>query len=107
MALQDPAQLSDLNQIFASVLGVAARLAGLAALGMIVVGGFKFLTAGGDPKVAEQAKHTLTWAVAGLAALIGAWFLLRLIFQLTFNVQGTLLDIPLFDICIINDQYCQ
>lgn len=102
MALQDPAELSDLNQIFASILGVAARLAGLAALGMIVVGGFKFLTAGGDPKAAEQAKHTLTWAIAGLAALIGAWFLLRLIFALTFG--GNPLN---FDICIINDQYCQ
>lgn len=96
MALQDPAQLSDLNQIFASVLGVAARLAGLAALGMIVFGGFKYLTAGGDPKAAEQAKHTLTWAVGGLAALIGAWFLLRLIFTLTFENAA----IPFFDICI-------
>lgn len=91
-----PAQLADLNQIFASILGVAARLAGLAALGMIVVGGFKFLTAGGDPKAAEQAKHTLTWAIGGLAALIGAWFLLRLIFTLTFENAA----IPFFDICI-------
>lgn len=101
MAVSDPAQLSDLNRIFASILGVAARLAGLAALGMIVVGGFKFLTAGGDPKAAEQAKHTLTWAVAGLAGLIGAWFLLRLIFALTYG-NG---NIPLFDICI--SQPCQ
>ena len=90
-----PANLADLNQIFASILGVAARLAGLAALGMIVVGGFKYLTAGGDPKVAEQAKHTLTWAIFGLATLIGAWFLLRLIFALTFG--GNPLN---FDICI-------
>lgn len=96
MALQDPAQLSDLNQIFASILGVAARLAGLVALAMIVVGGFKYLTSGGDPKAAEQAQHTLTWAIAGLAALIGAWFLLRLIFTLTYG-NG---NIPFFDICI-------
>ncbi|OGY17500.1 MAG: hypothetical protein A2784_01965 [Candidatus Chisholmbacteria bacterium RIFCSPHIGHO2_01_FULL_48_12] len=96
MALSDPAELSELNDVFASVLGVAARLAGIAALGMIVVGGFKFLTAGGDPKAAEQAKHTLTWAIAGLATLIGAWFLLRLIFALTFT-SGNPLD---FDICI-------
>ena len=96
MALSDPAELSELNDVFASVLGVAARLAGLAALGMIVVGGFKYLTAGGDPKAAEQAQHTLTWAIAGLAALIGAWFLLRLIFALTF--EGA--TIPFFDICI-------
>ena len=93
------AELADLNTIFANILGVAARLAGLAALGMIVVGGFKYLTAGGDPKAAEQAKHTLTWAIAGLAALIGAWFLLRLIFALTFE-SGKPLD---FDICITDN----
>lgn len=101
-----PAELSDLNTIFAQILAVAARLIGLAALIMVLVGGFKFLTAGGDPKAAEQAKHTLTWAVAGLAALVGAWFIFRFIFQLTFNIQGTLPDIPFFDICIKRDQYC-
>lgn len=96
MALEDPAQLSELNEIFANILGVVARIASLAAIAMIIVGGFKYLTAGGDPKAAEQAKHTLTWAIFGLAALVGAWFILRLIFAFTFT-DGKPVD---FNICI-------
>ena len=96
MALGDasPASLRDLNAVFTNILGVAARLAGLAAVIMILVGGFKYLTSGGDPKATEQAKHTLTWAVLGLAALVGSWFILRLIETFTG------VNIHLFDICI-------
>lgn len=101
MALQNPAQLSELGEIFTRFLGIAARLAGLAALVMIISAGFKFLTAAGDPKAAEQAKHTLTWAILGLAALVGSWFILRFVFALTFT-DGS---IPLFDICITDN--CQ
>ncbi len=92
----DPAQLKDLNLVFKNILTVAASLAGLAALIMILTSGFKYLTAGGDPKAAEQAKHTFTWAVLGLAALVAAWFILRFIFALTFTTGY----IPFFDICI-------
>ena len=88
--------LSDLNDIFANILGVAARLAGLAALIMVLVAGFKYLTSAGDPKAAEGAKHTLTWAVFGLAALVGAWFILRLVEALT----GA--KVTEFDICIVS-----
>ena len=93
----DPAQLKDLNTIFANILGVAARLAGLAAIAMIVVGGFRYLTAGGDPKAAEQAKHTFTWAIFGLAALVGSWFIIKIVFSFLF---GSDTDLPLFNICI-------
>ena len=94
MAINDPAELKDLNVIFENILGVAARLAGIAALVMVLVGGFKYLTSGGDPKATEQAKHTLTWAALGLAALVGSWFILKLIATLT-GVEG----IKAFDIC--------
>ena len=93
-SISDVPQLADLNTIFANILGVAARLAGLAALIMILMGGFKYLTSGGDPKATEQAKHTLTWAIFGLAALVGSWFILRLIESITG------VKVSEFNICI-------
>ena len=94
LGTDDAAQLADLNTIFASILSVAARLAGLAAVIMIVASGFKYLTSGGDPKQTEQAKHTFTWAVIGLAALVGSWFILRLITAFTG------VEVSVFDICL-------
>jgi len=76
------------------ILMIITGIAGSLALMFIVIAGIKFVTSGGDPKATEQAKHTLTWAVLGLAALVGSWFILRLIETFTG------VNIHLFDICI-------
>ena len=76
LGTDDAAQLADLNTIFASILSVAARLAGLAAVIMIVSSGFKYLTSGGDPKAVAGARNTLTYAVYGLLLLALAYLIL-------------------------------
>lgn len=75
----DPAQLKDLEAIFGQIVSVATGFALLAAFIMLIIGGFKFLTSGGDPKATESAKNTLTYAIFGLAALIGIWLILKFI----------------------------
>ena len=45
-------------------------LAGIAALILIIISGFKFVTSGGDPKQAEGARKTLTWAIIGLFVIL-------------------------------------
>jgi len=64
-------------------LNVAVRLAGIAAFIMLIVGGFQFLTAGGDPKKTQAASSTLTYAILGLVAVIAAWFILLFIEKFT------------------------
>lgn len=73
------ATLKGFECIFANILNVVIRLAGLALLVMLFMGGFKYLTAGGDPKKAQTAQQTITYAFFGLAAIIGAWFIFLLI----------------------------
>lgn len=75
--------LSGLEVIFQNVLNLVAAGAGLACFVMLLVGGFKYLTAQGDPKKTEGAKQTLTWAIVGLVITIGAWFVLRFISEFT------------------------
>lgn len=58
---------------------IAIRLAGIAVFIMLIVGGFKYMTAGGDPKAAESARNTITYAIFGLVLIIGAWLILYLI----------------------------
>ena len=87
-------EIQAFEQIFANILTVATSLAGLAAFIMLIVGGFKWLTSGGDPKKLESAKGSITYAFAGLALLILIWFVLLFIKNFT-GVDVTIFQIPL------------
>lgn len=72
-----------LEVVFANVVSVALALAGLALFAMLIIGGFKYLTSGGDPKAAEQAKNTLTYAILGLVIMVVAYLIMRFLENLT------------------------
>ncbi len=76
--------LKCLEIVFANILTAVTSLAGIALFVMLVIGGFKYLTSGGDPKAAEGAKNTMTFALIGMA-LIGLAFL---VFNLISNFTG-------------------
>lgn len=77
--INDVVQISCLQVVFARIINVVAALSGLAFLIMLLFGGFKYLTAGADPKAAESAKGTLTAAFLGLFLIIAAYLILRLL----------------------------
>jgi len=94
------ATLKGFECVFANILNVVIRLAGLALLVMLFMGGFKYLTAGGDPKKTQAAQQTITYAFLGLAAIIGAWFIFLLIKTFTginvleFNIMSEPTPLP-------------
>jgi hypothetical protein len=53
-----------------AVINAAVMLAGIVALGAIVYGGFRYITAGGDERNIQQAKLIVTYAVVGLLVII-------------------------------------
>lgn len=69
--------------VFRNVVSVAVTLAGLAIFVMLIIGGFKYLTSGGDPKAQEQAKNTMTYAVLGLVLIIAAYLILNFVATFT------------------------
>jgi hypothetical protein len=69
--------------VFANLISVVLELAGIVFFIMILIGGFKYLTAGSDPKSAEAAKKTLTYAIAGLILLAMALLIFALIHTIT------------------------
>lgn len=81
--MNDPALITDLEVIFSRILNVAVGFAVVAAFIMLVIGGFKLLTSGGDQKGTESAKKTITIAIVGLAALVGIWLILKFIYIFT------------------------
>lgn len=77
------AKLSDLEGVFGNVVQAVLGFAGVALFLMLVTGGFKFITAGGDPKAVESAKQTLTYAILGIVFVASAFLILRLIEEFT------------------------
>lgn len=91
-----PKPLTGLEGVFSNVLNVAIALGGIALFIMLLVGGFGYITAGGDAKKAAGAQQTITWAILGLVFLASAYLILRLIAQFTgvneilnFKIQGS------------------
>lgn len=75
--------LKCLEVVFANILKVATSLAVLALFIMLVVGGFKYLTSGGDAKKATSAQQTMTYAVGGLVLMVLAFLIFRVIEEFT------------------------
>jgi hypothetical protein len=78
-----PASLGDLNGVFSRVVSVALGLAGIVLFVMLLVGGLKYITAGGDPKAAEGAQKTITYAIGGLILILLSFLILVLIKTIT------------------------
>ena len=91
---QDPAPLSALEGVFSQVISVILGLAGIAAVVMLVVGGYHYLMAGGDKEGAARARNTITYALVGLILSVSAWAILNL-FASFLGITG----IGTFNIC--------
>lgn len=77
------AELSDLSKYFGNVLMAMIPLIGLLSFIMVLAGGFKILTSGGDPKGMAGGKQTITLAVGGIALAIISWLVLVTIKNIT------------------------
>lgn len=88
----NPAQLKDLEAVFSLIIKAVAGFAILAVFIMLIVGGFKYITSGGDPEATKSAKSTLTYALLGIALLIGVWLILKFVSVFT-GVDVTVFEI--------------
>ncbi|MGH7158300.1 MAG: Mbov_0395 family pilin-like conjugal transfer protein [Candidatus Saccharimonadales bacterium] len=58
--------------LISDITGVVAVVGGIAAVVFIMVGGFKFVTSGGDSGKVQEAKKTIMWSVIGLVVIVMA-----------------------------------
>lgn len=61
-------------------------IVGFVAIGvlvMLVIGGYKLLTSGGDPKGVEGGKNVITYAIMGLVIALLSVFIINFIAQFT------------------------
>lgn len=73
------ATLKGLEVIFFNIVAVSLAAAGIALFVILVIGGFKYLTAGGDQQAVQGARQTLTYAFIGFVVVVAAFLILRFV----------------------------
>lgn len=73
------ATISCIPAVFQLILNFAFGFAGITAVFFIFFAGLKFLMSGGDPKQAEGARKTLTYAIIGLIVILLSVAIINLI----------------------------
>ena len=90
-----PANLKCLEALFSNVISALAGTAGLALFVMLVIGAYKYLTAGADAQAPESARSTMFWAIMGIVFMILSFIILRAIEWFT-GVPVTIFKIHFF-----------
>jgi hypothetical protein len=68
-----------LEGIIATVVNILTVIVGIVAVVMIIIGGFKYITSGGDSGSVTSAKNTIIYAIVGLIVVALAQFIVRFV----------------------------
>ena len=69
------------QQVIGNVINAVLGIVGSIALLMFVIGGFWWMTAGGNEERVKKGRQTLEWATFGLVVIFSAYAILRFIFE--------------------------
>tara|TARA_B100000508_G_scaffold60333_1_gene47263 strand:- start:306660 stop:307085 length:426 start_codon:yes stop_codon:yes gene_type:complete len=71
--LKNPLQADSLEEFLTEILDFIVRLGTIVVIVMIVVVGFLFVSARGNPEKIKEAREALLWTLVGGVILIGAF----------------------------------
>lgn len=76
---EDPSD--EVDNIVATVINIFSWVVGVTAVIMIIVGGFQYITSGGDTGKVTTAKNTILFAIVGLVIVALAQVIVRFVVQ--------------------------
>ncbi|MBA3758549.1 hypothetical protein H0X10_02865 [Candidatus Saccharibacteria bacterium] len=79
---------SRVNEIIRLVINIFSLIVGVIAVIMIIIGGLKYITSGGDSSNVSGAKNTILYAIIGLVIVALAQVIVRFVLQKTTGVEG-------------------
>jgi hypothetical protein len=68
-----------ITDVIATAANIIAVLTGIIAVIMIIVGGFTFITSGGNAESVASARRTITYALVGAVVVALSWTIIRFI----------------------------
>jgi Type IV secretion system pilin len=67
------------NELITQIINIFSVVVGIVAVIMIIYGGFKYITSGGDSGNVTGAKNTILYAIIGLIIVALAQFIVRFV----------------------------
>ena len=76
-------QKTRLETTIGNIVNILSMIVGIVAVVMIIIGGFKYVTSGGDSGSITSAKHTIIYAIVGLIIVALAQVIVRFVLSKT------------------------
>lgn len=67
------------NGVITTIVNIFSLIVGIVSVIMIIFGGFKYITSGGDSGKVSEAKNTIIYAVIGLVIVAFAQFIVQFV----------------------------
>ena len=75
-----------INRIVHTIINLLSALVGIVAVIMIIIGGFRYITSGGNDASVTSAKNTILYAIIGLVVVALAQVIVRFTLSKLTNV---------------------
>lgn len=72
---------SRISEVIRKVINLLSAIGGIIAIIMIIIGGVRYMTSGGDSNSASSARNTILYAVIGLIVVVFAQIIVRFVLQ--------------------------
>lgn len=82
----DQASEEGLNDLIAQVINIFSIIVGVVAVIMIIYGGFRYITSGGDSSKVGDAKNTILYAIVGLIVVALSQFIVKFVLDKSTGV---------------------
>ena len=70
---------AQVDSALANVINLLSIVVGIIAVIMIIIGGFRYVTSGGDSNAISSAKNTILYAIVGLVIAVLAQIIVRFV----------------------------
>lgn len=79
---------ANINSIITTVINIVSFIVGIIAVIMLIVGGFKFVTSGGDSNNVASARNTILYAIIGLVVVAIAQFIVQFVLVKVYKLSN-------------------
>ena len=82
----------DFTETITSIINVVLSLLGIVAVVIILAGGFKWMTAGGNEEKVDEARKLIFAGIIGIAIILSAWAIARFVLENLGEATGAISD---------------
>lgn len=79
-----------LNELVTDIINIVSIVVAIVAVIMIIFGGLKYITSGGESSNVSSAKNTIIYAIIGLVVVALAQFVVRFVLGQSIETAGIL-----------------